>query len=1386
MKKLFAFVIALVMIAGQLTGLSALAENVSDSAPHIRFNAEDGLSVEEYNRKKSEFINQMIAARSITPATFSLRSTVSGNTLSNEYIEFAVDSSTGRFTVGTVAGNPALSTDDNKVMLYGHSSPWSSYTTVRVDGESYIYGDNGFVVSPYFDGDANYSKAAFGNIHVQQEISIVENSSTHRDDIVEIKYVVTNTGNSTASLGLRVMMDTMLGSNDAAPFRVPGHGDLTSEKEFVGDNIPQYWQAFDDLNNPKVVSHGNFLSGAIKPNKVQFTNWSRVYNTPWDYHVSEGSSNGDSAVSVIWERSLAAGAQETYVTRYGLSELVQDLRPPLGLTIASGSSILPNAENDGYLPYPITIYVQNVGSSTAKNVACTIDLPNELVFADTNQNRTMHLIGTMEVGSVVTIEKVVYVKALHNREVNTQFQVSVTADDTETKILTKQVTIGAVETVITEKTGQFKYAGFINQDRDSTATYFYSDSYFDGDATVYNQQLATMSLCLELSAWSSFDTDVWPNKSKNAHALLKDIGFTDIEQNSAWNQKPSMHSLGAVAAHKNIGNTTVVALAIRGGGYYDEWGGNFVLGSSGNHEGFENGRDEAYSFLNSYVQNHKSEFKNELKVWIVGFSRGGAVANMTAGKLTDVGSCGGMALPAKNIFAYTFEAPQGYVGSNGNGYKNIHNQVNSMDIVPLVAPSVMGFKRYNTNSNMIMPTLGTRSFDQKVTSIRTQFNKVLAGIPDNPSESYNPSPYAMQIDLGIDVSADAGWNKWQIFSFSIYYPYVNLDVNPHWKSRNTGLTVDTMLRGSVDSVFGNIPGGRVGYVNNVEHALSNLIRFFMGYNNEIDWSAVMYDAFFANYAEGARKVTGVLLYPFSAPDKKIADAAAVAAQLIADSALTQTGTNLSEVMTASTNLLKAVFSATIDDPQQLFGFLYYLIGDNGFQPHWPEISLAAMMAVDSNYSNSARSVEANPQSYRIVQINCPVDVVVYDDNQQVMSQIIGDTASNTSQVHGAFITEDGTKQIVLPSDAAYTIRINATGVGEMSVSVLEYNSALQQYTLLQGWQSISINTGDSFVADIPAYALEDYNDLDGNGSATAYKLTGPKGRAIEPTLRLTGNNVEYHQVTLTSNNQKGVVTGGGQFVTSSFAQVQAIPMPTVEFLGWYLNGTCVSTDATYRFAVNDDVNLVAHFSEGNFNKLSVKATAGGRVNIDEMHLPESVEVQLIAEPEPGFEFDRWEVTAGSVQNAQSITTIFTMPASDASITAVFKNSNALTITQQPTDQFVVVGQTATFSIGATGDNLTYQWYIDRNNGRGWRKLDNAIGSEYTTSVVDLECDGFKYYCKVTDQYGNTINSNEAVLHVTTAPILPETGDSSTPMLWLALSMLSMLGILLMRKKAYSK
>lgn len=618
MRKILSFILVLAMLSGQFIRFSALAEQDSLHSSHVRFDVEDGLSDEEYSRQKNKFVNQFNTKRSVARLMLS-SATVSGNTLSNEFIEFAVNSSNGRFTVGTVAGNPDLSTDDNKIMLYGHSNPRTSYTTFHVNGESYIYGDNGFTVSPYFDNNSNYSETAFGDIHVKQEISIVENSATHRDDIVEIKYVVSNTGNNTASLGVRIMMDTMLGSNDAAPFRVPGYGDLTTEKEFSGDSIPQYWQAFDALNNPRVVSHGNFVSGAIKPDRVQFTNWGRVYNTPWDYHVSEGSSNGDSAVSIIWERSLAAGAQETYVTRYGLSELLQNLQPPLGLTIAAASSVSTTPEKDGYLSYPITIYIQNIGTTTAKNVACTIELPNELAFDNSSDSKVIHLIGNMDVGSLITIEENVYVKSPHDHDITTHFAVTVTADDTEIKRLSKRLIISAVNTGVIQKSGTFKYGGQINGERDSAATYYYSDAYFDDDARDENRHLATMSLCLELSAWTSKDVpnpNQWgtaKQRAQNAYTLLNDIGFTNVETSPDWDEAPDMHSMGAIAAYKTIQDTTVIALAVRGGGYYDEWGGNFVLGNSGNHKGFENGRDEVLLFLKNYISDHYDDANGGFK-----------------------------------------------------------------------------------------------------------------------------------------------------------------------------------------------------------------------------------------------------------------------------------------------------------------------------------------------------------------------------------------------------------------------------------------------------------------------------------------------------------------------------------------------------------------------------------------------------------------------------------------------------------------------------------------------------------------------------------------------------------------------------------------------------
>lgn len=90
---------------------------------------------------------------------------------------------------------------------------------------------------------------------------------------------------------------------------------------------------------------------------------------------------------------------------------------------------------------------------------------------------------------------------------------------------------------------------------------------------------------------------------------------------------------------------------------------------------------------------------------------------------------------------------------------------------------------------------------------------------------------------------------------------------------------------------------------------------------------------------------------------------------------------------------------------------------------------------------------------------------------------------------------------------------------------------------------------------------------------------------------------------------------------------------------------------------------------------------------------------------------------------------------------------APSITTQPGNATVKAGETATFTIAANGTDLTYQWKIDRNDGNGWVNIDGATAASYTTSTVDISCNGFKYQCVVSNSAG-TDTSNTAVLTVT--------------------------------------
>jgi hypothetical protein len=88
------------------------------------------------------------------------------------------------------------------------------------------------------------------------------------------------------------------------------------------------------------------------------------------------------------------------------------------------------------------------------------------------------------------------------------------------------------------------------------------------------------------------------------------------------------------------------------------------------------------------------------------------------------------------------------------------------------------------------------------------------------------------------------------------------------------------------------------------------------------------------------------------------------------------------------------------------------------------------------------------------------------------------------------------------------------------------------------------------------------------------------------------------------------------------------------------------------------------------------------------------------------------------------------------------------ITSHPADRSVSEGQTASFSVSATGSGtLTYQWQKNRVNIAG------ATASSYTTPVLAINDNNNKYRCIVTNA-GGSATSNEATLTVTTnAPVI---------------------------------
>src|SRR6202022_4132234 len=104
--------------------------------------------------------------------------------------------------------------------------------------------------------------------------------------------------------------------------------------------------------------------------------------------------------------------------------------------------------------------------------------------------------------------------------------------------------------------------------------------------------------------------------------------------------------------------------------------------------------------------------------------------------------------------------------------------------------------------------------------------------------------------------------------------------------------------------------------------------------------------------------------------------------------------------------------------------------------------------------------------------------------------------------------------------------------------------------------------------------------------------------------------------------------------------------------------------------------------------------------------------------------------------------------SNAGMLTVSSTTVAPSITTQPANQAVTAGQTASFTVVATGTApLTYQW---RRNGTA---IAGATLSSYTTPPATSSDDGSQFTVVVSNTAG-TVTSNAGMLTVSSTTVAP--------------------------------
>ena len=236
---------------------------------------------------------------------------------------------------------------------------------------------------------------------------------------------------------------------------------------------------------------------------------------------------------------------------------------------------------------------------------------------------------------------------------------------------------------------------------------------------------------------------------------------------------------------------------------------------------------------------------------------------------------------------------------------------------------------------------------------------------------------------------------------------------------------------------------------------------------------------------------------------------------------------------------------------------------------------------------------------------------------------------------------------------------------------------------------------------------------------------------------------------------------GGTLPEHSLVAGAALPIPTKTghtFAGWYENPEFSGNPVT-DIPTNSTGELTFYAKWQNIPVTDVK------LDKTSLTMQETDSDTLTATVEPDNATNKnvnWKSSDTSIATVDASGKVTAIAPGTATITVTTEDGSktatctvivhtATTITTQPQSVSVTEGQSATFSVTATGDNLRYQWQI--NSGNGWSAITGATDASYTIDRTTTAMSGNQYHCIVTGD-GGEVASDAAMLTVNDRPTIP--------------------------------